>query len=116
MKILVAATESGGDQEEQNDIDDKIDNNAQQKIESLNHKAFKTVSLFKSTAVLSIYELAHQSFTQTLGQVTGQIDEAQVCTETKLLIDVLKIYKLNLSHGKNQMQFKIKLKEHAQEI
>ena len=112
--MLVSACENGSSPDEDS-LGDKTGqaSTSQTQSDSLNHRAFKTVSLFKSSGVLSIFELINQSFT-TLLVTTGKArTEQAVCQEMRLLTDVLKLHKLKLNHGRNQMQFKITLKESA---
>ena len=71
------------------------------------------MSLFKSSGVLSIFELVNVSFTTLLTSSGAARSEQAVCREMRLLADVLKLHKLKLNHGRNQMQFKITLKETA---
>lgn len=67
MKMLVAATESGNE-----GLDDEgagtaaISAAPQGTNDSLNHRAYKTVLLFKSCAILSIYEVCHASFNRLI--------------------------------------------------
>ena len=65
VKMLVGACENGSAIDEDSSEQTATSNKAQ--TDSLNHRAFKTVSLFKSTGVLSIFELMHHSFTALLG-------------------------------------------------
>ena len=78
--------------------------------DSLNHRAFKTVQLFKSNALLAIFELSHLSLTSMLASDT-QLETLQ--QELSLMTDILKLQKLQLSQGRNQMQFKLILSEQA---
>ena len=67
MKMLVVACESavpGGVSEDGRDSfsDERVQADGSSGSDSLNHRAFKTVQLFKSSAILSIYELVSMKF------------------------------------------------------
>ena len=58
VKTLVAACENGSVPDEDSDLSSQADPSSRQS-DSLNHRAFKTVSLFKASGNLSIFELVH---------------------------------------------------------
>ena len=72
IKMLVAATENNASGLEDDDVAKAAEQSAAQgqgtaTNDSLNHRAYKTVLLFKSSAIFSIYDLCCQSFTALLG-------------------------------------------------
>ena len=91
----------GSDDKAMSDYDDGAGHPSQStstQSDSLNHRAFKTVQLFKSNALLAIFELSHLSLTSMLASDT-QSEALQ--EELSLMTDILKLQKLQLSQGRN---------------
>ena len=63
IKILVAACENGSSTDEFGSDSATVGRASTAASDSLNHKAYKTIILFQSQALLFIFEFIHHAFT-----------------------------------------------------
>ena len=72
IKILVSACENGSSSDLSGDNEGTVGRSTTSTVvDFLNHKAYKTIILFQSQALLYIFEFIHLAFTSQLGNASN---------------------------------------------
>ena len=94
IKILVAACENGSTAEDLAGTGSStVGRQNGGELDSLNHKAYKTIILFQSEPLLMIFDFISEAF--------AQADPAEQLSFVGLLTDILKLNNLRLKTGRN---------------
>lgn len=79
---------------------DYDEENQSQSSDQLNHRAYKTIVLFQTSALPHFFEIMLQIFH---GSATGSLDQIHAI---KIMTDCLRHYSMKIMTGKNQMAYK----------
>jgi len=104
INLLVSACENGSNQESEGSVngDTGSDNPGS---DTLNHKAYKTVLLFKNSTLLHIFEVMKDVFVSNLN------NRSELNRVVSILTDCLMMHRLELKTGVNQMVFRTAVSE-----
>ena len=100
IKILVAACENGSSADDLTGSGSQaVRRSTHNELDSLNHKAYKTIILFQSEPLLQIFDFISETFRRG--------DHQEQLSTISLLTDILKLNNLKLKTGRNQLSFKL---------